>query len=76
MTPDAADLLTVEETMTIISKSISAYGGQATEDDLKRVTDWAMDTRVRAAMLELTLTTDTGLAFTADDGDIVIKALR
>ncbi len=69
-------LLSDDEAEAIVKKAIAANGGQATADELARILDWALDTRVRALMLKATLTiADVGLVFPDADGDIVIKVL-
>ena len=75
-TPDEPlELLSDDEAEVIITKAIDANGGQATRDDLRRILDWALDTRTRALMLEATLTADIGLVFPDADGDIVARSL-
>ncbi len=69
------ELLSGDEATVIITKAIDVNGGQATADELRRILDWALDTRARALMLEATLTAEMGLVFPDADGDIVIKLL-
>lgn len=72
-----AGLLSDDQIATIALKVIDANGGQATHDEVKRVLEWAADTQIRAAMLELALRRDDVVLVSpgGDGGDIVIRAL-